>query len=318
MRKLTTEIFIIKARKKHGDKYDYSKAIYLGNKIKVIIICPIHGEFKQTPSDHLAGYSCPGCKADKIGNLKRLTIDQYIEKANKIHNNKFGYDNFIYKGSTEKSIFTCHEHGDFEQEANSHLQGIGCPKCCNEGKRLRFLLTQEEVIKRFIEVHDDLYGYNNVDYKGIDTCVIIDCKVNDHGEFEQTPYLHLIGHGCPKCKSSKGELALIKIFKKHNINFKHQFKFDKYKKLRYDFYLKDLNLLVEFHGGQHYKPIKWFGGIEGFKSSIKRDAFKKSLAWDNKIPIIYFTYKHLRMPKEQFEQFVLSVINKVLIKKIIL
>lgn len=390
MRKLTIEIFIIKARKKHGNKYDYSKVIYINGFTKIIIICPIHGEFEQRPDDHLSGAGCPKCKGDKLSTNRRSNKDEWVRKAFKVHGCKNDYSKFIYKGSQIKGCVTClvnETHGDywitpndhlrqrgcpackkdklsklnrftkediikksieihgdkygydklvrltdsnnielyckkckkyFIQNLINHLQGNGCKKCGYDKNADNNRLTKSEVIKRFIEVHDDLYGYNNVDYKGIDTCVIIDCKINDHGEFEQTPYLHLIGHGCPKCKSSKGELALIKIFKKHSINFKHQFKFDKYKKLRYDFYLKDLNLLVEFHGGQHYKPIKWFGGIEGFKSSIKRDAFKKSLAREYRIPIIYFTYKHFRMSNENFEKFVLSIINKVLQRKIIL
>lgn len=316
MKKLTTEQFIEKAIAIYGNRFDYSKVIYLGNKIKVIIICSIHGEFQQTPSDHLAGYSCPGCKADKIGSLRKFTQQEYIDKANKVHNNKYGYNNFIYKGSTEKGIFTCHDHGDFEQEANSHLQGVGCPKCGNINKGIDKLLTEKEVIDRFIDVHGDRFGYDSFVYKNIDSKSTIICF--EHGDFEQTPYLHMNGYGCPKCSCSKGEKTLIRLFKKHNINFQHQFKLPNYNRLRYDFYLPELNVLIEFHGGQHFFPVKWFGGLNGFKETQKRDAFKKSLASEHKIPIIYFTYKHLRMPKDQFEWFVFSVLRKKLRSKIIL
>ena len=61
MRRLTKEEFIAKAIEAHGDKYDYSKVNYINNATKVCIICPIHGEFWQIPSNHFRGCECPLC-----------------------------------------------------------------------------------------------------------------------------------------------------------------------------------------------------------------------------------------------------------------
>ena len=58
---LTTDKFIKKAKTIHGNKYDYSKVKYVNNHTKVCIICPIHGEFWQTPMKHLIGRGCPKC-----------------------------------------------------------------------------------------------------------------------------------------------------------------------------------------------------------------------------------------------------------------
>ena len=66
MKKITTEEFINRARKVHGNKYGYSKVEYKNAHTKVCIICPIHGEFWQIPNDHLNGCGCPKCKIDKI------------------------------------------------------------------------------------------------------------------------------------------------------------------------------------------------------------------------------------------------------------
>lgn len=63
---LTTEQFIEKARQIHGDKYDYSKVEYVNNKTNVCIICPEHGEFWQTPHNHLKGKGCPICSESKL------------------------------------------------------------------------------------------------------------------------------------------------------------------------------------------------------------------------------------------------------------
>jgi hypothetical protein len=87
-KKSTTEEFIENAKKIHGDKYDYSKVKYELAKKPVIIICPIHGEFKQTPIMHLRGAGCKKCYSDS----QRTNILDFIEKSNRIHNNKFNYE----------------------------------------------------------------------------------------------------------------------------------------------------------------------------------------------------------------------------------
>ena len=59
--KITTEIFIERARKMHGDKYGYSKVEYVNSSTKVCILCPEHGEFWQEALSHLRGHGCPKC-----------------------------------------------------------------------------------------------------------------------------------------------------------------------------------------------------------------------------------------------------------------
>lgn len=77
--KLTKDEFILRAKKINGDKYDYSKVEYINNRIKVVIVCPIHGEFKQTPSGHLEGKQCNLCRIDS---LKSLVCGEGINDLN--------------------------------------------------------------------------------------------------------------------------------------------------------------------------------------------------------------------------------------------
>jgi len=126
---LTTEIFIKKAKEIWGDKYDYSKTNYINANNKVIIICKIHGEFLQYPSNHYK-YDCLKCSKYLV-NLPKINLarETFVDKANKIHNNKYNYDKFNYINSTTKIIVTCLEHGDFEIRPYKHLQGQGCYHC---------------------------------------------------------------------------------------------------------------------------------------------------------------------------------------------
>ena len=187
MKKSNTEEFIKKAKKVHGDKYDYSKVNYIGSKIEVTIICPEHGEFKQRPNDHLNGIGCPKCS----GHVK-LTTEEFIKRAREIHGDKYDYSKVNYINNHTNVIIICPEHGEFKQTPKSHLNGQGCPKC-NGG----VLQTTEEFIKKAKEIHGDKYDYSKVNYINSYTEVTIICS--EHGEFKQKPRAHLKGYGCPKC-----------------------------------------------------------------------------------------------------------------------
>ena len=122
-----TNQFIIEANLLHNNMYDYSKTVYNHSKEKVIIICPEHGEFEQRADMHLKGQGCLKCKL----NIQTLSLEQFINKAIKIHGIKYDYSKVEYINSHEKVIIICPEHGEFEQISNNHLNGSGCPKCIN-------------------------------------------------------------------------------------------------------------------------------------------------------------------------------------------
>lgn len=124
-----TEEFVKKARNIHGDKYDYSKVRYVKKGEKVVITCPIHGDFLQTPNDHLRGYGCPKCGKISSANKKTKNTDYFVKNAKKIHGDKYDYSKTNYINAREKVCIICPEHGEFWQEPNNHLSGHGCPMC---------------------------------------------------------------------------------------------------------------------------------------------------------------------------------------------
>lgn len=190
-KKSTKEEFIEKARKIHGNKYDYSKVDYLNGKTKVIIICPEHGEFLQVPEKHLTGQGCPYCC-----NTLKGTKESFIEKARKVHGNKYDYSKVEYKNNKKKVCIICPEHGEFWQDPHNHLKGKGCPEC---GKLLLSVskYDAESFIKMANVVHKGKYDYSQMNYVNLSSKIGIICP--EHGLFYQNPYLHLTGCGCPKC-----------------------------------------------------------------------------------------------------------------------
>jgi G:T-mismatch repair DNA endonuclease (very short patch repair protein) len=127
--KKNTEDFIKRSTIIHNNKYDYSKVEYDGNKKKVIIICPTHGEFIQIPNAHLRGAGCWNCSVDYRMNEKRSNSKDFIEKANIAHQNKYDYSLVNYYNNYQKIPIKCPKHGIFNQNPGNHLQGAGCPKC---------------------------------------------------------------------------------------------------------------------------------------------------------------------------------------------
>lgn len=282
-KKLTTEEYINKAKKIHNGKYDYSLVDYKVSNLKIKIICPMHGEFEQRADHHLMKRGCKQCANIAIRNSKIKDATYYIDKAKEIHDDKYEYDE-TYFGDGYLNI-TCKIHGDFKQTIDNHLKGKGCPKCNGKNK------TTNDIINDFINTHGDRYDYSKVNYNGIKSKVDIICPI--HGEFKQSPEEHINGCGCPVCRESKGEREIRLFLTNKNINFKPQYKFDDCRHilpLPFDFYLPDYNTCVEYHGEQHYKPIKIFGGEEKLKITQKRDKIKEDYCKKNGITLIVIPF----------------------------
>ena len=185
-----TEIFIDKALKVHGQKYNYSYVKYIKSNLTIDILCKQHGIFKQTPNKHLTGHGCRKCAGNMVSNSK-----DFIEKACKIHGDKYDYTQVKYINTKTKLKIICKIHGDFEQLCDMHLGGFGCPKCNNK------IMDTKNFIKKAIKIHGDKYNYINCQYINLKTKVKINCL--KHGDFNQTPYLHLKGSGCISCAGLK-------------------------------------------------------------------------------------------------------------------
>lgn len=181
MRRKTKEEFIADARKVHGDKYDYSKVIYINNKVEVCIICPTHGEFWQRPDRHLCGQGCPVCRYIKSANSNRKCLDEFIVDAMKVHAKTYDYSKVKYIDAHKKVCIICPKHGEFWQTPHNHLQGQGCPKC-NESHLEReirqFLINNNE---EFVQEYKTKWlGLQSLDFYLPKYKVGIECQGKQH------------------------------------------------------------------------------------------------------------------------------------------
>ena len=277
MKRLTTEEWIERAKKVHGNKYDYSKVEYINNSTKVCVICPIHGEFWMNPSAHVDGKQ--GCK---FCSGKQLTKEMFIEKAKKIHGNKYDYSKVEYINNRTKVCIICPIHGEFWQTPASHLKGQGCPKCDNE-----YSPTTEECIERAKKVHGNKYNYSKSIYANAVTKICVICP--KHGEFWVFPNNHLNGNGCPNCRKSKLENILAYYFLKNNIAFTFNKRFEwlrNKKPMSLDFYLIDYNVGIECQGEQHLIEGRNFSDV----LQLDNDLLKNKLCKENNVKLLYYGY----------------------------
>ncbi|BAM29089.1 homing endonuclease [Xanthomonas phage CP1] len=189
--KLTQDEFLAKARLVHGGCYNYTKTLYTGSKGTVCINCTVHGDFLQTPNDHLKGRGCPKCQ----GRYK--TTDEFIAAAREVHEGRYSYELVHYTGAKHKVEITCSLHGGFLQTPNNHLSGSGCPKCGKLSCANNLSYDTSVFVQKSRAVHGESYDYAGAHYMRNDIPVSITCK--KHGEFMQHPEGHLQGKGCPKC-----------------------------------------------------------------------------------------------------------------------
>lgn len=150
----------------------------------------------------------------------------------------------------------------------------------------------EAFIQDSIKIHGEKYDYSQVDYQGGKKMVKLICP--KHGEFLQTPNNHQRGNGCPNCNSSKGEEQIKRFLESNHIPFIQQHTFPGLKDrrlLKCDFYLPNQNMVVEFHGRQHYEAVNSFGGAKALIENQRRDQLKKDFLSANNIKFLEISYK---------------------------
>ena len=305
-KKVTTEEFIKRAKAIHGDKYDYSKTVYVGRHEKLCITCPIHGDFWIEAGAHLSGQGCRECGIKLRGENQQMSKEKFVEMANKVHNNKYDYSKTVYRSRKTKGIIICPIHGEFIQGLGNHLQGHGCPKCTNTHR-----MNKEEFVEAANKVHNFRYTYDNFVMKNSIEKGLITCPI--HGDFLQSPSKHLQGHGCPKCRQSKMEKTIIDYCDKNKIKYEYQFKFSKHERLSYDFCFPEKKILVECQGEQHFRPVnfRYAGHIttavkNKFKIQLKRDSDKYDNAIRHGYKIVYFVTGTIKKDAAKWDSAVLN------------
>lgn len=296
-RTITPEDFIKRCKEVWGNKFTYEKTKYVNSDTKVVITCPIHGDFEIRPADFIRKHGCPKCKGNKTSILnKKLhgdTLEDFINKAKLLYDNLFDYSKVIYVNSRIKvCIHSNLLNEDFLITPSKFLSGSILKKYLGLPRYESSSLNLEIFIQRAKLLHGDKYDYSKVEFKNVKEKVCIICP--EHGEFWKTPTDHLWNReGCPKCTQSKGELAVGMALKSLNYEYCEQYPLiinnHKYK-IDFCIIINNSLVFIEYNGQQHYKPVPIFGGEEAFKKQQERDNLIREYCKENNIKLLEYPY----------------------------
>lgn len=283
----------------HNGKYTYHLESFTKMSAPTLITCPIHGDFKQVPTNHIyAKQGCKKCHNEQTLGKYKYSREEIIEMCKKTHGDKYIYDDIVFQGMKGKILnIKCPKHGYFDQIAYDHIRGFGCEKCKFENQTM----SKNEFIEKATKVHNNLYSYNKDKMNFVNTNIKVPIICPIHGEFWQRPAYHLMGGGCPHCQTSKLENELIKLFENENIRYIHKHHFEWLEKQEIDLYLPQYNIGIECQGLQHFEPISNFDGEEGLKSTIERDKRKLRLCNENNLKLLYYSNLGIQYPYKVFE-----------------
>ena len=167
-------------------------------------------------------------------------------------------------------------------------RGRGCPVCSHKKQK-----THEQFVAEMKEINEDIIILGTY----INSQTKIKCQCKNCGYVWETKPTHLNqGHGCNNCRTSTGERTIRSYLHSHHIKFFQQHTWEdargvKGGKLRFDFYLPEHNLIIEYQGEQHYRPNGYMGGEEKFKYQKINDSLKLQYIQDHNYNYLEISYK---------------------------
>ena len=311
-RRKTNEEFLKQLRERYGEDYEPLEEHKIGSsKIKVKHL-KCGNVYITTPNNILSGRECPKCAEKQRRIAQRKYTQEDFEAIVESEGN--GEYEVLGKYTTvENKVKIRHKScNHIYQVSPAHFKnGRRCPECAKKLRADAKRKTQDEFEKDVKAVHGEEYIVLGEYYS---STTKVKMKHNICGYiWDVVAGSILLGHGCPRCNSSKGEKSIRSYLENNNIVFKEEYIFDDCRNelpLPFDFKVKtnkDKIILIEYHGEQHYRPIEFYGGVEKFKRQQRHDAIKRGYCKANNIPLIEIPYW-----EEDIEAYLKKQLNKIM------
>lgn len=287
--------------------YELLEEEYRNMHAKIKYICNKHKELgvQETNFEQALSYNkqCKLCKAEdikeRIDKERQKKVPLYVQKCK---DRNYEYIGYIIKDNEMWIKYICEEHktkGVQLIRASHFADGIGCPYCAHKKITIEDLKNDGRI--QGVEILGE-YVRNDVKIK----CKCLKCNRIIY----ITPNHLKRGEGCRYCKLSKGEKKIEKYLIDNNIKYFTQYKFDDCRMinpLRFDFYLPDYNICIEYNGKQHYKSVKHFGGTENFERQQQRDNVKRVYCQNNNIKLVEIPYTEFNNIENLLNNILISV-----------
>lgn len=182
------------------------------------------------------------------------------------------------------------------------------------------VISAEKFVQQAQRVHGMTYDYTMVlvrealadhspNYLNIDAPAFIRCP--SHGEFIESPRHHLEGRGCPSCYMNRNIDAITAALYEHKVLVEKDFVFPGVSwRCKYDLYLPNYDVIIQFHSLEHTEPLTEYGGVDHLRLIKESDLMRDALAREMRVKIIYITTKHLReMSRAQLGEYLMHILN---------
>lgn len=324
-KKKTENEYLEKFKIIHNGIYTYNNfPDPFNQKTKISIICPKHGLFSQTINNHSNGMGCPKCAKLKMSNTKvnqNPKRDEYKSKILEIYGDEYDFSESNFNVPYDSKITViCKKCNKYQEKRISDLlkNKAGCSFCRIEKMQHGFYKKLRDTgkdifIEKASELYNGKYDYSEIDYKGNNIPVKIKCP--EHGYFYKRPNLHIYNlEECPICRAesnySSYEELVARYFKKNDIKYISQFiiKNDDYLYNKaFDFYLENLNLLIEIDGPQHRRCC-WDMTEEDLRKRKEIDTKKTKKAVELNFNIIRISTDDdiIKVLKEELDKLIKS------------
>ena len=292
MRRLTHEEFMEKFKKqnKHAKNIEIL-GTYINNETKIGCKCKVcEHEWKSTPKNLLRGAGCPKCGKKRMGQKKTKTHEQFIQELEQINPNIELLETYI--NAHTKIKCKCKIDGyEWTPTPNNLLIGAGCPKCATNNNKK----THEQFLQELYKINENIEVLGT--YVTDKTKIKVRCKLDGY-KWTTRPHDLLKGHGCPKCKISKGEKRIAQYLDNLGINYIYDKPYFNDLVgtggilLRPDFIIPSLKIWIEYDGIQHYEPTDFTGKMseqqiqERFETGQQNDNIKDQYAKDHNWTLI--------------------------------
>lgn len=290
---VTTDVFVKRAVKVHGDKFDYSLSQFDGWKRKVKIKCNACDFInEQLPCNHLKGSGCRKCNYNQLPQNQARNHESYEALALKVHGDKFTILTRYVNKRTKIQIQCNQCNHVFSKRPDGYLAASGCPKCIAK-ENSKSQVTPVEIFERKCsQLHKNRYEYFQ-DYRGGRHQIKIKCKVHNF-VFSQSGSAHFNKkQGCKICSNSKGEDLVRKALENLGVEFEPEKRFPDCRNrypLPFDFYLPAFNACIEYDGELHYFIPPGFGGEARLKLRNAVDKKKDEYCKSNNIQLLRIPY----------------------------
>lgn len=291
-----------KAREVHGDKYTYKSQDWVDYVGYITYDCAVHGEHRQSMSNHLNGAGCPECAYLVIGDKVRYNLEEFIPLARRVHGDKYQYEAITMVGPDSAIEFICEKHGKVVASTYVHLNGAKCKRCANEERGFNSRDTLESFIPKAEKLHGNKYLYLSLDFSPSASRVNYLCPT--HGLINQSSAGHISENGCPRCTNrvSRQNNELADFLTSLGLEIKLEHRFPNSRKF-IDLTIPSHNLAIEYNGN-------YWHSSEYLTTDYHKE--KTKLANDNGYEMLHIWSHEWRDSREKLEAIIRQATGKTL------